>query len=207
MITRDVLGISVLRSLYLSARHGGRIIVLRGTRLRLERGARIRVPRGCRLVLGKHHMAGAPASLHMMRGARLTVSGQGRVTISRGARLLVMKGAHLEVGAETTIHYNAAITCMQHISIAPFCAISWNTNILDGNLHELIVGGVAQPRTRPVTLGSYAWIGCGATVIGATIGAGAVVGAGSVVTRDVPDRVVVAGNPARVIKKDVSWRA
>ncbi len=207
MITRDVFGISVLRSLYYSARFGGKVIILRGTRLRLERGSRIRVPRGCRLVLGKHHMAGGPASLHMMRGARLTVSGQGRVSISRGARLLVMKGAHLEIGGETTIHYNAAITCMQRISIAQSCAISWNANILDGNLHELIADGVPLPRTRPVSLGSYAWIGCGATVIGATIGAGAVVGAGSVVTRDVEDKVVVAGNPARVIKKNVSWRA
>ena len=34
-----------------------------------------------------------------------------------------------------------------------------------------------------------------------TIGAGAIVGAGSVVTRDVPDRVIVAGNPAKIIKK------
>jgi acetyltransferase-like isoleucine patch superfamily enzyme len=191
--------------LYLSARFGGRVIVLRGTRLRLERGARIVIPRGCRVIIGRHHVAGAPASLHLMPGARLTLHGQGRVSISRGARILVMKGGHLEVGAETTIHYNAAITCMSHIRIATSCAISWNTNILDGNLHELIVDGVPRPRTRPVELGSYAWIGCGSTVVGARIGAGAVVGAGSVVTGDVPDKAVVAGNPARVIRKDVSW--
>lgn len=206
MIPRDLFGISLLRSLYLSARFGGRIIILRGTRVRLERGARIVVPRGCRLLIGKSHVAGGPASLHLMRCARLTVHGQGRVTVSRGARILIMKDAHLEVGTETTIHYNTAITCMKYIAIAQFCAISWNANILDGNLHELVVDGVPQPRTKPVALGSYAWIGCGATVIGASVGAGAVVGAGSVVTRDVPDRAVVAGNPARVIRKDVSWR-
>ena len=205
-IPRDAFRISLLRSVYLSMRYGGRIIILRGTRLRLERGARIRVARGCRLLIGKSHVAGAPASLHMMPGARLTVHGQGRVAISRGARILIMKGAHLEIGGETTIHYNAAITCMKRISIASFCAISWNVNILDGNLHELIADGVPRPRARPVTLGSYAWIGCGSTVLGATIGAGAVVGAGSVVVSDVPDKVAVAGNPARVIRKNVAWR-
>jgi acetyltransferase-like isoleucine patch superfamily enzyme len=205
LLPKDVLRVSIFRSLYLSLRFGSKIIIMRGTRLRLDRGARIRVPRGCRLVIG-NHVAGAPASLDMRRNARLTVHGQGRVTISCGARILIMKDALLEVGSETTIHYNATITCVDHISIAPFCAISWNVNILDGNMHELIVDGVPRPRSRPVTLGSYAWIGCGATILGASIGSGAVVGAGSVVASDIPARTVVAGNPARVIGKDAAWR-
>jgi maltose O-acetyltransferase len=51
------------------------------------------------------------------------------------------------------------------------------------------------------------WIGTGAIILpGVTIGDGAVVGAGSVVTSDVKSGTVVAGNPARVIAEDVSWR-
>ncbi|HEX4830140.1 MAG TPA: hypothetical protein VH478_03490 [Trebonia sp.] len=141
-LPRDLVRVSVLRSLYLSLRFGGRIIIVRGTRLRLERGARIEVPAGCRLLIGNSHVAGAPASLHMRRGARLAVRGQGRVTITRSARILIMDGALLEIGGETTIHYNATVTCLRHISMAPYCAISWNTNILDGNMHELVVDGV-----------------------------------------------------------------
>jgi acetyltransferase-like isoleucine patch superfamily enzyme len=192
--------------LYLSARFRGRIVILRGTRLRLDRGARIEVPPGCRLLIGKQYAAGAAASLDLRRNARLTINGRGRVSIARSARILVLDDAHLEIGHETTINYNAVITCVEHISIGLNCAVSWNTNILDGNIHELVVAGVPRPRTRPVSLGDHAWIGCGATVLGATIGAGAVVAAGSVVTTDVPAQVVVAGNPARVVKKDVVWR-
>lgn len=54
---------------------------------------------------------------------------------------------------------------------------------------------------RPIRLGHDVWIGGGAIVLaGVTVGDRVVIGAGAVVTRDVPSDVVVAGNPARVIK-------
>jgi acetyltransferase-like isoleucine patch superfamily enzyme len=199
------LHVSIVRSIYLSVRFRGRIVVLRGTRLRLDRGARIEVPRGCRLLIGRHHTMGAPSSLDMRRNARLTIHGPGRVSIGRGTMILILEGAHLEIGGETAINYNSVITCLRHISIGPDCAISWNVNIFDGNAHQLILAGVPRPRTTPVDIGRHAWIGSGATIVGVAIGDGAVVGAGSVVVQDVPGHVAVAGNPARIIRKDVSW--
>jgi len=55
----------------------------------------------------------------------------------------------------------------------------------------------------PTLVKQGAAIGSNATLMcGITVGAGAVVGAGSVVTEDVPDNVIVAGNPARIIRKN-----
>ncbi|HAH6531547.1 TPA: maltose O-acetyltransferase [Escherichia coli] len=58
---------------------------------------------------------------------------------------------------------------------------------------------------KPVTIGYNVWIG-GRAVInpGVTIGDNVVVASGAVVTKDVPDNVVVGGNPARIIKKIVT---
>ena len=56
-------------------------------------------------------------------------------------------------------------------------------------------------RCKPVHIKKNAWRGCRVTVMpGVTIGENAVVAGGSVVTKDVPDNVVVAGVPARVVK-------
>jgi len=55
---------------------------------------------------------------------------------------------------------------------------------------------------RPIEIGDHAWIATHALILlGVKIGRGAVVGAGAVVTKDVPDGAIVAGNPARLLDK------
>lgn len=56
--------------------------------------------------------------------------------------------------------------------------------------------------TRPIKVGDNVWIGGGAIILpGVTIGENSVIGAGSVVTKDIPDNVVAAGNPCKVIRE------
>jgi acetyltransferase-like isoleucine patch superfamily enzyme len=201
---KDLLHVSIVRSLYLSLRFGGKIVVLRGTRLRLDRGARIEVPPGGRLLIGKHHAGGGPASLDLRRQARLTVTGTGPVSIARGTRILLLERARLELGGNSVINFSATITCIKQVSIGWGSGIGWNANLVDGNLHPLTIDGVARPLHTPVIVGERVWVGTGVTIVGATIGDGAVIGAGSVVTSDLPGGVLAVGNPARIVSKDVS---
>ena len=53
---------------------------------------------------------------------------------------------------------------------------------------------------------NHVWIGMNATVLkGVTIGEGSIVAAGAIVTKDVPDHCLVAGVPAKIIRRDVRW--
>ena len=57
---------------------------------------------------------------------------------------------------------------------------------------------------KPITIGSDVWVGGGAIICpGVTIGSKTVIGAGSVVTRDIPDGVIAAGNPCRIIRENL----
>lgn len=69
--------------------------------------------------------------------------------------------------------------------------------------HELdrIKRANSHSHAKPITIGKECWIGAGAKILaGVTIGDGVVVAAGAIVTKDVPDNVVVAKVPAEVIK-------
>ena len=201
MRIKSALALSFSKSLYLSTRFHGKIVVIRGTRIRLAKGARIELAPGAVLRLGMRHPLGTPLSLQIGRDGRLTIHGE--TLISSGTRILINDNAQLEIGDQTFIHYDGVITCWTHIKIGAECGISWNVNILDGNGHDLTVGGKQRPKARGVQIGDRVWLGTGATVVSATIGDGSVVGAASMVSAKVPSKVLVKGNPATVVREDV----
>jgi virginiamycin A acetyltransferase len=105
--------------------------------------------------------------------------------------------------------FPAGVTIGRYVSIADGVRVLLRNHPLDTiSTHPFffntVLGWVPRDTVEFSTLdvGHDAWIGAGAIITSKCrrIGIGAVVGAGSVVTRDVPDFAIVAGNPARVIK-------
>lgn len=111
-------------------------------------------------------------------------------------------GYNITVGAGFYCNFNcvildvAPVTIGDRVLLAPAVQIYTATHPLQAGARA---GGLESG--KPVTIGHDVWIGGGAIVLpGITIGDRAVIGAGSVVTRDVPADVVVAGNPARIVR-------
>ena len=87
------------------------------------------------------------------------------------------------------------ITIGDNVFIAPKVNLVTLNHSLDPALRSATVA-------KPIVIEDGVWVGIGATVLqGVTIGKNSVVGANSVVTRDVPPNTVVAGNPAKIVKK------
>lgn len=183
------------------------IIVAKDVIINLAKLACIRVLKG-RFLIGE---SDAPikqrtrkTEITLAANAQLTLHGD--VILYEGVGVRVTEGAQLSIGDHTYLNRSASIDCTQEITIGDYCAISDNVQILDSDFHPITCNGKTSTMSKPVHIGNHVWIGRSAIILkGVTIGDGAIVGAGSVVTRDVPARCLVAGNPARVIKENVEW--
>lgn len=112
-------------------------------------------------------------------------------------------GCHIHVGENFYANFNQTFLDVCEIRIGDNCMFGPNCQLLTP-LHPL------DPTERnsgleygaPITIGNNVWLGGGVTVLpGVTLGDNVVVGAGSVVTKSFEANVVIAGNPARVIKR------
>jgi acetyltransferase-like isoleucine patch superfamily enzyme len=157
----------------------------------------------------------ANANWHLRRctavGAQATVLGRPTVDASdmvvgdhfkiwsTHSRTLVTGWGRLRVGDRVFFNNGVFISCVHEITIGDDVAIANYAYLTDSDSH-----GVEGRKVReaPVHIGNGAWIGARAIILpGVTIGSRALVAAGAVVTRDVADDTLVAGNPARVIRE------
>lgn len=118
----------------------------------------------------------------------------------------VLDGASLKIGNNVGMSH-VIIAAFQSVIIEDEVMLGAGCKIFDTDFHsmdyeERIHGKDSDVKTLPVRIKKGAFVGADTLILkGVTIGEKSIIGAGAVVTKDIPDGEIWAGNPARYIKK------
>lgn len=147
---------------------------------RCEIAQDVKIQQGCVLKTGDWSPIRVGRYTSIWQGAQWL----GPITV--GERVFVNQGSYIRPN----------VTIEDDVSIGPFVRIISDT-------HDISAGKrrTGTPRKDPIVIGAGTWIGAGATIMGGvTVGKRSIIATGAVVTKDIPDNVVAAGVPARVIR-------
>lgn len=121
--------------------------------------------------------------------------------------LVARYGGRITIGSGCGIS-GSTIYAMKEITIGDNVLIGGNCKIIDNDFHPLpasqrVNQKVQDIKMRSITIGDGCFIGANSIILkGTTLGKNCVVGAGSVVSGTFPDNVIIAGNPARIVKEN-----
>ncbi len=165
----------------------------------LKRGSKIYL--NSKLRLGRNSFGcSRETTIRMDKNSKMIINGE--AAFFYDSDIIIFPGGTFTIG-KSFINSNSKIRCHKAITIGDNCAISHDFTVMDSNVHTLN----GTNKTAEVNIGNHVWIGSRVTVLsGVAIGDGAVIGAGSVVTKDIPERCLAVGNPAKIIKTDIEWK-
>lgn len=138
------------------------------------------------------------STISIGRGCRFMSKECGNlIGLNHRCMLSTVDSAKLVIGDRCSFS-GVALRCFGDITLGDNVRVGANTTIISGDAHQ------DDPRAgkdKPINIEDNVWIGSNVMILkGVTIGRNSVVGAGSIVTKSIPENVVAAGNPCKVIK-------
>lgn len=134
-------------------------------------------------------------------------------------RILSENNGKIIIGNNTSIRDNVSIRCSNQITIGDNVIFSFNIVVTDNNNHpinpedrlKMINSGwstdhwnLKHSESSPIKIGNNVWVGQNCFILkGVNIGDNSIVAAATVVTKNVPENSIVAGNPGKVVKSDI----
>ena len=197
--------LNVVKSIYYSLRFNGHIFIGKGN-IHIEGNGKIEfLSKKSSLYVGVYTTVQTPTVITVMNNAKLIV-GQ-NVMIHRGTKIVVHENGSLKINDYTYINENSRVHCKKCISIGRRCAISWNTNILDTDIHTIQYSKEGKNNHNyRVNIGNEVWIGANSTVLkGTIIEDNCIVAANSLVMGRLKSRYIYGGNPCKELKTFETW--
>lgn len=123
-------------------------------------------------------------------------------------KINMSNGAKLHIGENAGIRGVSFILDAANISVGKLCMFSYNIIIRNTDSHKVIdlsTNEIVNP-SKDIILGEHVWIGHNSTILkGVSIGDDSIVALGAVVTKSCPANSIIAGNPAKIVKTNVTW--
>lgn len=204
-ILKFCLKLNIVKSIYYSIRFNGRIFIGKGN-LYIEGSGKIEfISPNSSLYVGVYTTVQTPTVITIMNNAKLIV-GQ-NVMIHRGTKIVVHENGTLKINDYTYINENSRVHCKKCISIGRRCAISWNTNILDTDIHTIqYFKDGKKNHDYGVDIGNEVWIGANSTILkGTIIENNCIVAANSLVNGRLRSKYIHGGNPCQELKTFETW--
>lgn len=177
-------------------------LIVKGARTRLESvNVDVRVDRQQRPYLRIGDESHVGGNFVFERGLGEITIGD-RSSIGGGCLLICTQSEGIHIGSNVMLSWNVTVSDSNSHSLDPAIrandAFDWLAGVETGRIGHF--KDWSSVKSAPVHIKDGAWIGFGSSIMkGVTIGKGAIVGSNSVVTKDVPDGAIVAGNPARIV--------
>jgi len=131
---------------------------------------------------------------------------QGKTKIGVGAKIMV--SGKLTLGNNFDITGDAMIICAKEIQIGNNCMIAWQSILMDTDQHAIYDDKKSIiNQDKPILIGNDVWVGAKSFILkGSTIPDGCIVGANTTIAKEFKEqKAVIAGNPAKIIKENISW--
>lgn len=187
---------------------------------------------GCRLIIGKDCKIDGSVSILLARNA-IVIIGKGCVIkknciieccdnalIIIGDQCHIGENTHLRVKSASVLTIGDNFSCGKNLSIGTGgesictigddCMFSRNIDLQCSDAHQYFdldsCINMNCLKEYKINIGNHVWVGADCKLLyGADIGAGSIVGMGSFVNKKFPNNIVIAGNPARCVRKNIAW--
>ncbi|OHE03399.1 MAG: hexapeptide transferase [Sulfurimonas sp. RIFOXYD12_FULL_33_39] len=138
-------------------------------------------------------------TLHVKEGAK--INGSFLEIVGDNCTIIIGKNSIIGEGC-----YLSAKEKNITLTIGNDCMLSRNAKLMTSDGHPIFQDGKIINSAKDITLGTKVWIADDVVILkGVEIGSNSVVGISSVLTKSIPKNSIAVGNPAKIVKEDISW--
>lgn len=169
-------------------------------------------PNATTIGLSPHYIALDPPTHHLTRidldNNSILVMGFNTIILP-GTYITANNNAAILIGDNSYLSHEVTINARSRVEIGKNVMVGQQVRIMDYDGHYIFSLEDEEKTlniSKPVIIESNVWIGFRATILkGVKIGKNSIIAANACVTTDVPSNVIVAGNPAKIVKENVRW--